>query len=274
MEIYADIFKLLGPDGLKSDFHIWSSGLFPFFQYASTAVRPAVLDIFERYYLPLGAGLRSSTKGIQLALLSGLEEETGDFFDRVMKIFDKLSEAVEDSYFAQCMFLVMMTSSVSRAAVVNYLTKRLPQRIREHMKSRTGKEGDVVLVDIIGPDGGLFVRALAAGLEDNNALVCRGALDLLASCLPIESLVSYADFAEEDREILVKAASGIVLRKDLSLSRRVYHWFLGTSEESTKQIIHFRSHGLRLMTRSLKVSNLQSVMLLGRTEPLFRRGRC
>ena len=62
---------------------IWSSGLFPFFQFAATSVRPILLNIYEKYYLPLGEDLRPVTKAMLLALLPGMEEETGDFFDRV-----------------------------------------------------------------------------------------------------------------------------------------------------------------------------------------------
>lgn len=70
-------------EGLKRDLLIWSSGLFPFFQYASTSVRPSLISLYETYYIPLGEDLRPATKAMILALLPGVEEETGDFFDRV-----------------------------------------------------------------------------------------------------------------------------------------------------------------------------------------------
>lgn len=73
----------LQEDGLRRDLQIWSSGLFPFFQFAATSVRPALITIYETFYLPLGDDLRPAAKAFLLALLPGLEEETGDFFDRV-----------------------------------------------------------------------------------------------------------------------------------------------------------------------------------------------
>lgn len=69
-------------EDLKRDLLIWSPGLFPFFQLAATSVRPILLNIYETYYLPLGEDLRPATKALILALLPGLDEETGDFFDR------------------------------------------------------------------------------------------------------------------------------------------------------------------------------------------------
>jgi hypothetical protein len=72
-------------EGLKRDLLIWSSGLFPFFQFAATSVRPLLINIYETYYLPLREDLRPATKAITIALLPGLEEETGDFFDKVRR---------------------------------------------------------------------------------------------------------------------------------------------------------------------------------------------
>ena len=87
-------------DGLKRDLSLWSSGLFPFFEYAATSVKvrlficqsmkltlylpkPTLLNIYDTHYLPLQASLRPVTKSFILALLPGLEEETGEFFDKV-----------------------------------------------------------------------------------------------------------------------------------------------------------------------------------------------
>jgi hypothetical protein len=99
LDVYAYIFSTIGVspstnprrwglltdqvDGLRRDLLVWSSGLFPFFQSAATSVRPILISLYETYYLPLGEDLRPATKALVLALLPGLEEETGDFFDRV-----------------------------------------------------------------------------------------------------------------------------------------------------------------------------------------------
>lgn len=46
-------------------------------------VQPMLLDLYDTYYLPLQSGLRPVMKSFILALLPGLEEETGEFFDKV-----------------------------------------------------------------------------------------------------------------------------------------------------------------------------------------------
>lgn len=262
--MYREIFRILREDGLRRDLSTWSSGFFPFFQYAATAVRPTVLDIYETHYLPLGRSLRPASKALALALLPGLEEETGDHFDRVLKLVDKVSDSVEDAHFIQCVFVVMITNPGSRTSAVNYLTRRLPPRLKGYLKlvdptstdtdPNTATTNRPRLSEVIGPDGGLFVRALSAGLEDDSVLVRRGTLDLLNTCLPLPVLVLFADFDPADRKFLIKAACGIVLRRDLSLSKRLYGWFLGDEEDSERQIDRFRGTGLELVKDALRVS--------------------
>ena len=42
-----------------------------------------LLELFERYYIPLQGELRPVMRAFILALLPGLEEETSEFFERV-----------------------------------------------------------------------------------------------------------------------------------------------------------------------------------------------
>ena len=53
-------------------------------------------------------------KSFILALLPGLEEETGEFFDKVLGLLDRLSGTVSPSFFLQNIWLVMLTSPSAR----------------------------------------------------------------------------------------------------------------------------------------------------------------
>jgi len=46
-------------------------------------IKPTLLNLYDTYYLPLQDALRPVMKAFILALLPGLEEETGEFFDKV-----------------------------------------------------------------------------------------------------------------------------------------------------------------------------------------------
>lgn len=124
---------------------------------------------------------------------------------------------------------------------------------------------------IVGQDVGLMVRGFVAALEDPQILVQRGILDLLTTTLKLNStgfkrsvsLSSHYDrdteafgsTRREDQILLMRAVTGVVLRRDLSLSRRLYTWLLGSSESSESQIEHLEENGLELLREALKVSS-------------------
>ncbi|WVQ78778.1 hypothetical protein IAT38_000869 [Cryptococcus sp. DSM 104549] len=235
LDVYAYIFSIIGVDGLQRDLIIWSSGLFPFFQYAATSVRPLLINIYETYYLPLGDDLRPATKAFILALLPGMEEETGDFFDKILFLLDRLSGAISPSFFLQNTFLILITSPASRLSALNYLARRM-------LKPADHPDATI--------ETGLLIRGLAAVLDDENVLVRRNGLDLLLRVLKLDkNVVKEAD--PKDRELLVRSATGVVLQKELSLSRRVYTWLLGTDETSTEQVAYFKEHALDLLASTL-----------------------
>ena len=71
LETYDVVLTRIGAAGLARDLSHFSLGLFPCLQYSSTRVRPALLDLFERHYAPLGLLLVPALSGFILALLPG-----------------------------------------------------------------------------------------------------------------------------------------------------------------------------------------------------------
>lgn len=76
LDVYRAIFNRIGVKGLASDLLVYSSGLFPLLSHASMSVRPSLLDVYERYYLPLGEDLLPTLHGFVLGLMPGLEDES------------------------------------------------------------------------------------------------------------------------------------------------------------------------------------------------------
>ncbi|KAG0004507.1 hypothetical protein BGZ79_009040 [Entomortierella chlamydospora] len=83
---------------------------------------------------------------------------------------------------------------------------------------------------VLGDDAGLMVRAFSATVGDSQLLVQRAMLDLMVIHFP----VSNGLIEDNDLIVLVKAAVGVVLRKDMSLNRRLYAWLLGSQEGKKK----------------------------------------
>lgn len=240
LDVYSHIFAVLGTEGLERDLALWSSGLFPFFEYAATSVKPTLLNLFDTYYLPMQGGLRPVMKSFILALLPGLEEETGEYFDKVLSLLDRVSGTVSQSFFFQNIWLVMLTTPSARGTSLSYLSRRLPVL-----------KADEDIPFVVGGDVGLMVRAFAAALEDDDLLVRRGSLDLLLQSLRIDS-VAMKRAQSEDRAILMRAATSVVLRRDLSLNRRLYSWLLGPDEHSQNQIRYLKENALELLSSTLR----------------------
>jgi hypothetical protein len=109
------------------------------------SAQPVLLDLYDTYYLPMQAGLRPVMKSFILALLPGLEEETGEFFDKVratfgfvhggfmlssckvLNLLDRLSGTVSNSFFLQNIWLIMLTTPSARGTSLNFLSRRLPR---------------------------------------------------------------------------------------------------------------------------------------------------
>ena len=69
------------------------------------------------------------------------------------------------------------------------------------------------------------VRALKACLEDSAVLVQRNTLDLLTTAFPFHS----SQLTRDDQSEVLDSALLVVLRRDMSLNRRLYAWLLGVT---------------------------------------------
>ncbi|KAL9101540.1 MAG: hypothetical protein Q9163_003216 [Psora crenata] len=254
LEVYGIVFAILGKDGLTKELPLYLPGLSPLLSFASLSVKPALLSLFESSIINLDLStLQPALKAIVLALLPGLEEEGSEEFDRTHALLDKLKNAVGKSdtrvidqagvtnqrYFWQSLFLATITSTSRRQGALAYLERNLPRlgetpsRVPEYT-SLNGSEinsGKIQLPfeveAVVSPEPGLLIRCIAAGLQDQQLLIQRGFLDLLVTHLPLNSVVLKRQIVAEDLELLVSAAASVVARREMSLNRRLWVWFLG-----------------------------------------------
>lgn len=238
LEVYEHIFTVIGPEGLRRDLSVWTPGLLPFFQFASMTVKPIVLNIIELHYLPLGHDLRPIAKPMQLALLPGLEEETSEHFERVLKLLDKIRDSIGQPFFLQNLWMILISVPAARLPSLHYLSRRL-----DDLNGTEGSAKEVT--SIVGPDLGLAIRAFSAALEDDTLLVRRAMLDLLAIKFKLDSKTFKELVRQDDRIRLFQSALAVVLRRDISLNRRLYAWLLGPSEDIAAQQTYFEQHSMQ-----------------------------
>ncbi|KAJ2874088.1 hypothetical protein GGH93_002679 [Coemansia aciculifera] len=236
LSIYELIFKQIGSDELVIDLPLYALGLFPFMRNASLKAKPQLLGILEDFFVPLGPGLRPCLKSITVGVLPGLEEGSADVVNRVVGLLDKLRDTIDEPFFFQTLFLIMITNSEQRESALKYLSQRLPVFTRQEDVSQ-----------VCGDDASLMARALSATLTDPKTLVLRAALDLVMTRFPLRTTV----FEPKDLVLLMKHASEVVLKKDMSLNRRLYTWLLGPGDSEAEQAAYFRQFAQSHLTDAL-----------------------
>lgn len=259
LEVYSYVFSVIGKDGLSRDLPLYLPGLSPTLSFASLTVRAPFLHVLENHVLHTDPrSLRPAMKSIILALLPGLEDETSEDFDRTLKILESFKAVIRppnckdltttdstgDEFFWQCFFLATITSQSRRPGGLAYLVRRLPrlghpltQEVQPNKAQQVETESlssDLSSL-VTSPEPGLLLRCFAAGLGDEQILIQRGFLDLLVTHLPLHSMVLQKRVKANDLELLLRAAAGVVIRREMSLNRRLWAWFLGPEPPSQDQ---------------------------------------
>lgn len=305
LEVYTYVFDTIGADGLSRDLPLYLPGLAPTLSFASLSVRSPFLELLEKYFVKLDArSLRPAMRSIILAILPGLEDETSEDFDRTLRLVESFKKAIRpadskeltthhsvgDHFFWQCFFLASITSHSRRGGALAYLVRHLPA-LGAPAGAKEVDDGSQELATMVtSPEPGLLVRCFASGLADEQVLIQRGFLDLLVSHLPLDSKVLQTRVKSSDLELLLKSAVGVVIRRDMSLNRRLWAWLLGPepavpeneqAHDSTgappeqqhaylsSRTQYFEEHGLAALTKALldMIKDAESSSVAERARP-------
>lgn len=175
-------------------------------------IRPILLGIYEKYFVPLGERLRPALSGFLSGVLPGYESGL-DYFDRTNSLLSQVCTAVNPSYFYTCLWECVATNASIRLPAVSYLLDHFNKRLlMQEQMSIMGKNHDVLMA------------GLCSCLNDPVILVQRNTLEFLLLGFPLHTtLLSKNDFIK-----LVTNGLNTILRRDMSLNRRLYSWLLGS----------------------------------------------
>ncbi|VDK46299.1 unnamed protein product [Anisakis simplex] len=217
LETYRQLFDILGPKDLPKLLYLFAVGLFPLMDHCGIKVKKELLDIFEQYLLPLGANLKPALPGFITGVLLGLEEGT-EFYDRSFTLLDQVQEGVGAESFFACLW----------EAVLGSPSVRLPALIYVNAKFDRHKTMDAQTF-IMGNRVDHMIAALCAVADDEGStLVQRNLLDFLCTAFPLNS--NY--LVQENFVQLLRRCLFVVLRRDMSLNRRLYQWLLNRSGDA------------------------------------------
>uniref|UniRef100_A0A2K5N507 DOP1 leucine zipper like protein B n=1 Tax=Cercocebus atys TaxID=9531 RepID=A0A2K5N507_CERAT len=220
LETYEIIFKIVGTKWLAKDLFLYSCGLFPLLAHAAVSVRPVLLTLYEKYFLPLQKLLLPSLQAFIVGLLPGLEEGS-EISDRTDALLLRLSLVVGKEVFYTALWgSVLASPSIRLPAsvfVVNHISRDAPGQEQKHM---------------LGTDHQLTVKSLCASLLDSNVLVQRNNLEIVLFFFPFYTCLDSNERAipllRSDIVRILSAATQTLLRRDMSLNRRLYAWLLGS----------------------------------------------
>uniref|UniRef100_G1P124 DOP1 leucine zipper like protein A n=2 Tax=Myotis lucifugus TaxID=59463 RepID=G1P124_MYOLU len=148
---------------------------------------------------------------------------------RTNTLLEKVAAAVDQSAFYSALWGSLLTSPAVRLPGITY--------VLAHLNRKLSMEDQLY---IIGSDIELMVEAVSTSVQDSSVLVQRSTLDLILFCFPFHM----SQATRPDMIRILSAALHVVLRRDMSLNRRLYAWLLG-----------FDNNGAIIGPRSTRHSN-------------------
>ncbi|XP_020283145.1 protein dopey-1 homolog isoform X2 [Pseudomyrmex gracilis] len=244
LETYDIIFKCMGTNRLSHELFIYSAGLFPLLGHAAMNVRPSLLTVYETHFVPLGERLRPGLSGFLSGVLLGLEDGS-DHFDRTNSLLEKVCDGVGAEHFYACLWDCLASNSVIRLPAISFVLVHFNKKLSMEEQNY-----------IMGTNTKIMVSALCAGVQDTSVLVQRSALDFLLIGFPIHN----SQLTHEDMILLIRAALVTILRRDMSLNRRLFAWLLGT--EVSTSILKKKNHATDTKENSVTYFDLYSKEML------------
>ncbi|AAS54304.2 AGL187Wp [Eremothecium gossypii ATCC 10895] len=280
LDVYIFIFEKIGMEALSKECNIWVAGILPLMAYASISVKSPVIELYEKYLIRLPPSmLRLLAKPLIASLLPGVDDESSEFQPMVLGLLDDLRRNLgDDSLFWQSCFMIMLSLRNRRLGGLVWMTKRLPSLnavphlVSQYQQQAAEGNGDVqdkkqqrqaalalLLPEsrcIVSPEPGLLIRSLVNSLrEENELLIQRGILDLLAQRIHLHSPVLQTLVTKADRELLIMSCCKTMLKKDMSLNRRIWNWLLGPSsrvqQADTPLNDYFPKYGLESLMNGI-----------------------
>ena len=227
LEVYSQIFAIIGCGGLAQNLHLYSFGLFSLFGHASMTVKPQLLSLFEKYFIPLDRDLIPCFKSMIIACLSGLEDESNEYFGQIHALLDSM-RSIDVRVFYESFWLSTITAPRHRYPAILYLAKKF--------RTPSGPEE----LQLIVGDVPLFLMAINSCLYDFNILAQRTCLDFILSNFKLDQ-----NLLHDDHIILImESVLAVTLRKDMSLSRRLYTFLMTDDESADNRFAYFSKNGI------------------------------
>ena len=230
INIYSIIFEnILSKNNgkLEDNLGIYSSGLFPFFSYASIPNKLNFLkNIIESCFLKLDQNeLTLCLPGLLSSLIPGLDDNNDKTSQAIYKVFDKIKEKMKKGVFYGTYWSLLLKNKSLRASGIKYLSERIIKYI-DYANLDEEKKKEIIENEFPNINN-LVVNSLCQLIEEQDIPTVRLAMDFLILRLPLtkENIM----LNDKAKITLIISALKLLIKNEYSTTRRLSNWLMGTS---------------------------------------------
>ncbi|KAK1443119.1 dopey-related protein [Babesia gibsoni] len=245
LEVYGSILEKTGPEGLAQNLALFSSGLFPFFPYSTSSVKPIFLNLIEQYYIPLGTKLLPCLIGLLISILPGLDDDKSESYEQVYRVLERVCDCVSEKSYMRALWLILLNANKIRISTLMVIANKLAPALPMLPPER---------IEILVPHrNALVMKSLEATTEDDSLLVLREMINMLIKHFPFDSNI----LSNADKSKLCRHCLKLLTKRNWSLNRRLYHWiFNATNDYNTPtdymDLTYFTKHSKDNLINALK----------------------
>ena len=231
LNIYYMIFQniLAKNEGkLGDNLGIYSSGLFPFFSYASKGNKIKMLEnIIQSCFLKLEQNeLTICLSGLLSSLIPGLDDNNEEITQKIYMTFDELKKKMKPGVFYGTYWSILLRNKLLRASGIKYLLERIIKF--SDYKELSEEKKKEILLDQFPNANILLVNSLSELIKEEEVLTVRSAMDFIMTRLPLSK--DNTIISDESKIILIKSALKLLIKNEYSTTRRLNTWVFATSE--------------------------------------------
>ena len=234
-EIIINIYALIlgnilskNNNKLKDNLGIYSSGLFPFFSYASFPNKKLYLEsIIKNCFLKLQQEeLNTCLSGLLSSLIPGLDDNNEEITKLIYSNFDALQKNLKKGVFYGTYWSLLLRNKLLRPNGIKYVTEYIIkyedyQKLDEKRKKEI-KENEFPNVN------NLIVNSLSQIIEEEKELsTVRLAMDFIILRFPLTQKNTILN--EKAKIVLISNALRLLLKNEYSTTRRLAFWLTGTN---------------------------------------------
>lgn len=229
MEIYRKLFENIKKNNnglLGEDLGLYSSGLFPFFTYATNQNKLKFLnDIIKEHYLTLtDYEFSLCLPGMVVSILPGIEEQHELMQKTIKEIFSESRKKVSDSNFYGLLWSIIIRNQRLRNVCIRYINDTVP--IYKSIEENPETQEDIV--NSYYPNISILVlNSLRVLIQESEIISQRIGMDFIITRFPIYNNI----LNEENKILLLISGLKLLVKNDYSTTRRLLMWLMGPGQE-------------------------------------------